>query len=55
LGIDELSMNPPAIPRSKAIIRALDYGLARSQALDALALESPQAVRAAMAAARHTG
>ncbi|MGH2524175.1 MAG: phosphoenolpyruvate--protein phosphotransferase, partial [Anaerolineales bacterium] len=48
LGVDELSMNPPAIPRAKQIVRALDYATAQTQAQAALALETPQAVRAAM-------
>jgi multiphosphoryl transfer protein len=46
LGVDELSMNAPAIPRVKEIVRALDYGAAQAQAQAALALEDPEAVRA---------
>jgi len=46
LGVDELSMNPPAIPRAKQIIRALDYEAARAQAQVALELDTPEAVRA---------
>jgi phosphocarrier protein FPr len=45
LGIDELSMPPPAIPRAKQLIRALDYETARRQAQSALKLETPDAVR----------
>jgi phosphoenolpyruvate-protein kinase (PTS system EI component) len=47
LGVDELSMNAPAIPRVKEIVRALDYGAAQARAQAALALEDPAAVRAA--------
>jgi len=46
LGVDELSMNAPAIPRVKEIVRALDYGAAQARAQAALALEDPDAVRA---------
>ncbi len=46
LGIDELSMALPAIPRAKQLIRALDYNTARAQAQSALKLESADAVRA---------
>jgi phosphoenolpyruvate-protein kinase (PTS system EI component) len=49
LGVDELSMNPPAIPQAKQIIRALDYASASTQAQSALGLETPEAVRAALA------
>jgi phosphoenolpyruvate-protein kinase (PTS system EI component) len=47
LGVDELSMNAPAIPRAKEIVRALDYEQTRAQADAALSLETPGAVRAA--------
>ena len=47
LGVDELSMNAPAIPRAKEMVRALDYTAARIQAEAALGLETPEAVRAA--------
>jgi multiphosphoryl transfer protein len=47
LGVDELSMNAPAIPRAKEIVRTLDYAQTRAQAEAALALETPEAVRAA--------
>ncbi len=49
LGIDELSMSPPAIPRAKQLIRVLDYETARTQAQSALKLETPDAVRAMFA------
>ena len=52
LGVDELSMSAPAIPRAKQIIRALDYAAVRAQAQSALELETPEAVRAAFAAAK---
>ncbi len=47
LGVDELSMNAPAIPRVKQIIRALDSATVSLAAFNALALESSEAVRAA--------
>jgi phosphotransferase system enzyme I (PtsI) len=50
LGLDELSMNAPAIPRAKHIIRALDYAAARAQADAIMELETAEAVRAALAA-----
>jgi len=46
LGVDELSMNAPAIPRAKQIIRALDFASARAVARSALDAESVQAVKA---------
>jgi phosphocarrier protein FPr len=48
LGITELSMSAPAIPRAKQIIRALNYDEVRAKALTALGLETPEAIRAAM-------
>jgi phosphoenolpyruvate-protein phosphotransferase/dihydroxyacetone kinase phosphotransfer subunit len=45
LGVDALSMNPPAIPRAKQIIRSLDSASARAQALAAVELDTPEAVR----------
>lgn len=48
LGVDELSMNPPAIPQAKQLIRGLDYVSTRARALEALALETPEAVRSAL-------
>ncbi len=50
LGIDELSMNAPAIPCVKRIIRTLDYASVRALAQDTLALETPEAIRAAVVA-----
>ena len=46
LGLDEFSMNPPAIPLAKQIIRALTLDEARSVAQEALSLESSDAIRA---------
>jgi phosphocarrier protein FPr len=46
LGVDELSMNAPAIPRAKQIIRQLDFAIIRKQAQAALKLDSAVAVRA---------
>jgi len=46
LGIDELSVPPPAIPNLKAVIRALHIGECRAIARNALNLESAPAVRA---------
>jgi phosphoenolpyruvate-protein kinase (PTS system EI component) len=45
LGVDELSMNPPAIPRAKRIIRSLDYASARALAVAAMEMDTPEAVR----------
>ena len=45
LGVDELSMNAPAIPRAKQIVRSLAYEQARDLAQAALEMESPEAVR----------
>jgi phosphocarrier protein FPr len=50
LGVSELSMAPPAIPRAKQLIRALDYESACAQARSALKLESAETVRDAMRA-----
>ena len=47
LGVTELSVDPVAVPGIKARVRRLDYQLCRQRALDALELESAQAVRAA--------
>lgn len=44
LGLDEFSMNPPAIPIAKQIIRALSYETAQDVARRALQLESAEAV-----------
>ncbi|RLC73766.1 MAG: phosphoenolpyruvate--protein phosphotransferase [Chloroflexi bacterium] len=46
LGLDEFSMNPPAIPLIKQIIRALTLDEAREVAQAALELDNPDAVRA---------
>jgi phosphoenolpyruvate-protein phosphotransferase len=46
LGLDEFSMNPPAIPLAKQIIRALTLDEAREVAQAALDLRRPDAVRA---------
>jgi phosphoenolpyruvate-protein phosphotransferase len=46
LGLDEFSMNPPAIPLAKQIIRALVLDETREVAQAALELDSPNAVRA---------
>jgi phosphocarrier protein FPr len=45
LGVDELSMSPPAIVGAKQIIRTLDYAAARALALAAMELDTPEAVR----------
>ena len=45
LGLDELSMNPPAIPLAKQIIRSLTLKEARGIAQAALDLDSPEGVR----------
>jgi phosphocarrier protein FPr len=47
LGVDELSMSAPMIPRAKQLIRELDYQRQRESALRALRLETPEQVRAA--------
>ncbi|CAN7514021.1 phosphoenolpyruvate--protein phosphotransferase [Trinickia sp. LjRoot230] len=46
LGVTELSVDPGTVPDIKARVRRLDYQLCRQRALDALELESAQAVRA---------
>ncbi|MBI4770423.1 MAG: phosphoenolpyruvate--protein phosphotransferase [Chloroflexi bacterium] len=48
LGITELSMSPPAIPRVKQTIHELDYAAACERARAALSLETAQAVRASL-------
>jgi phosphotransferase system enzyme I (PtsI) len=45
LGLDEFSMNPPAIPLAKHVIRALTLGEAREVAQAVLELDSPDAVK----------
>lgn len=49
LGIDELSVSAPSIPRVKQAIRALDFAALRAQVPALLALESASAVRAGAA------
>ena len=49
LGVDELSMSAPMIPRAKQLIRELDYRRERESALRTLRLETPEQVRTAMA------
>jgi phosphocarrier protein FPr len=49
LGITELSMSAPAVPRAKQLIRELDSEEARRKALAALELETPATIRAALA------
>ena len=46
LGLDELSMNAPAIPVAKQIIRQLDYDEVKKLARTVLDLESPADVKA---------
>jgi phosphoenolpyruvate-protein phosphotransferase len=46
LGLDEFSMNPPAIPLAKQIIRTLTLDEARELAQAALELDNPDAVQA---------
>jgi len=45
LGLDELSMNPPAIPLVKQVLRNLTLEEAKQAADAALEMESPEAVR----------
>lgn len=45
LGVDELSMNAPAIPRAKQTIRSLDYAAARRLAARAMDMDTPEDVR----------
>ncbi|HVO44298.1 MAG TPA: phosphoenolpyruvate--protein phosphotransferase [Aggregatilineales bacterium] len=46
LGVDELSMNAPAIPRAKQIVRSLTYADAQTAAAQALSLTTAEQVRA---------
>ena len=46
LGVDELSVSAPSIPRAKEVVRGLDLEAARALAERALSLDSPGAVRA---------
>jgi phosphoenolpyruvate-protein phosphotransferase len=45
LGLDELSMNPPAIPFAKQILRGLSLEEARQVAEAALQMDSPERIR----------
>jgi phosphotransferase system enzyme I (PtsI) len=47
--LDEFSMNPPAIPQAKAIIRRWDTEDARSLAEQALLCETPEEVESLVA------
>jgi phosphocarrier protein FPr len=49
LGIDELSMSAPGIPRAKQIIQALNYTVIQPQVAGLFDLETPEAIRAALA------
>jgi multiphosphoryl transfer protein len=49
LGIDELSMNAPFVPRIKQVIRSLEYNALRTPVQSLLSLETAQAVREAAA------
>jgi phosphoenolpyruvate-protein phosphotransferase/dihydroxyacetone kinase phosphotransfer subunit len=53
LGVDELSMNPGAIPYAKAILRAIDLPEAQSLATKALDAESAQQARSLAQAFQH--
>ena len=46
LGLDEFSMNPPAIPLAKEVVRALTLDEVRQVAQAALELDGPEAVQA---------
>jgi phosphoenolpyruvate-protein kinase (PTS system EI component) len=46
LGVDELSMNAPAIPSAKQILRSLELADMREAAVRALEAESPDDVQA---------
>lgn len=45
LGVDELSMNPPAIPIAKQIVRSLTHAAAKELSLRVLELETPDQVQ----------
>lgn len=55
LGVDELSMNAPAIPQVKQLVRELDYQSARMQAEAALALETAEEVHSWMNSQTNVG
>ena len=46
LGVSELSVNPPAIPGTKEVVRQVDTGTAGLLAREALRLSSAEDVRA---------
>ena len=46
LGLDEFSMNPPAIPYAKLLIRSISMAKAREVAAEALNQTSSDAIRA---------
>jgi phosphoenolpyruvate-protein phosphotransferase len=48
LGVDELSMSAPSIPKAKQIIRNIEYKKVRAQAITMLLEESSEAVREKM-------
>jgi phosphoenolpyruvate-protein kinase (PTS system EI component) len=49
LGVDELSMNASAIPHVKQIVRTLDYSTVKALAPGLVMLETPGAIRQALA------
>jgi phosphocarrier protein FPr len=49
LGVTELSVNPPAVPRIKEAVRQVDFSTATSLAREALRLGSAEQVRALLA------
>ena len=51
LGLDELSMSAPAIPKAKASIRRLDFSASRRLAEQVLRLETPAQIRETVTAA----
>jgi phosphocarrier protein FPr len=55
LGVDELSMSAPAIPRVKQLIRGLDYLASVDTATILLTLDTPQAIREALTAQTQVG
>jgi multiphosphoryl transfer protein len=48
MGVDELSMNAPAIPQVKQTIRALDYASARRLTSSVMEMDTPEDVRERM-------
>jgi len=51
LGLDELSMSAPAIPRTKALLRRLSFDAAQRLAAEVLQLETPARIRETVTAA----